>query len=78
MASTLRRLSLTVQKRRRLTDKKKKKGANGGKAKGSGKKGPQSGKGGGGTGEELTAALFDKGTGEPIEVRCLPRVCLGC
>ncbi|CAN0199089.1 unnamed protein product, partial [Ectocarpus fasciculatus] len=70
MASTLRRLSLTVQKRRRLADKKKKKGANGGKAKakGSGKKGPQSGKGGGGTGEELTAALFDKGTGEPIEV----------
>ncbi|CAN0357678.1 unnamed protein product, partial [Ectocarpus sp. 13 AM-2016] len=67
MASTLRRLSLTVQKRRRLTDKKKK-GANGGKAKGSGKKGPQSGKGGVGNGDELTAALFDKGTGEPIEV----------
>lgn len=77
MASTLRRLSLTVQKRRRLADKKKK-GANGGKAKGSGKKGPQSGKGGVGNGEELTASLFDKGTGEPIEVRCVPRACLGC
>ncbi|CAN0164706.1 unnamed protein product, partial [Ectocarpus sp. 4 AP-2014] len=67
MASTLRRLSLTVQKRRRLADKKKK-GATGGKAKGSGKKGPQSGKGGVGNREELTAALFDKETGEPIEV----------
>ncbi|CAN0450809.1 unnamed protein product, partial [Ectocarpus sp. 12 AP-2014] len=66
MASTLRRLSLTVQKRRRLADKKKE--ANGGKAKGSGKKGPQSGKRGVGNGEELSAALFDKGTGEPIEV----------
>lgn len=63
MSSTLRRLSLTVQKRRRLAESKA--GAAGdGKAKG-GKKRPKNANGGR---EGVSAGLFDKETGEPIEV----------
>ena len=62
MSSTLRRLSLTVQKRRRIAESKSG-AASGGKAK-VGKKRPKNEKGGGG----VSAGLFDKETGEPIEV----------
>eukprot|EP00903_Cladosiphon_okamuranus_P010394 g9832.t1 len=75
MSSTLRRLSLTVHKRRRLAESKA--GAVvGGKAKGA-KKRPKNdsgggGRGGGGGGGKggggVSAGLFDKETGEPIEI----------
>lgn len=71
MTSTLRRLSLTVEKRRRIADGK----AGGGKAKGAKKRaksGDSGAGGGGGGGDEVTAGLFDKETGEPVEV-CLTR-----
>ena len=61
MVSTLRRLSLTVQKRRRLA------GGGGGKAKGGKKRTQGESSSGGGAG--VTASLFDKGSGDPIEVR---------